>query len=159
MSMRPVIHWWTRQLPRSPSVLHDRAGADVDWSELAGIYVVGGAGSFPLIARSLRNAFDEKRVKRSLHPFAATAIGLAAFLDQEAGFVLCPNAFRATSASFAKPARARMCTSTRSSPKGAELPTAGEPPVVVTRTYRAAHNIGHFRFVEAPLVTGRSPRR
>src|SRR3984885_9240122 len=29
-----------------PGVLRDRAGGDVDWSEIAGIYVVGGAGSF-----------------------------------------------------------------------------------------------------------------
>src|SRR6202040_2277694 len=58
-------------------VLRDPAGDDIDWSEVAGIYVVGGAGSFPLVARTLRTVFDEKRVKRSLHPFAATAIGLA----------------------------------------------------------------------------------
>src|ERR1700735_1260505 len=32
-----------------PDVLHDRGGGDVDWSEIAGIYVVGGAGSFPLV--------------------------------------------------------------------------------------------------------------
>ena len=60
----------------------------MDWSEVAGIYVVGGAGSFPLVARMLRTSFGEKRVKRSPHPFAATAIGLAVFLDKEAGFAL-----------------------------------------------------------------------
>jgi molecular chaperone DnaK len=27
-------------------VLHDQAGGDIDWSEVAGIYVVGGAGNF-----------------------------------------------------------------------------------------------------------------
>src|ERR1700733_13558133 len=65
-------------------VLHDQADGDIDWSEVAGIYVVGGAGAFPLVARTARTVFDEKRVKRSLHPSAATAIGLAAFLDREA---------------------------------------------------------------------------
>ena len=63
-------------------------GSDVTWSEVAGIYVVGGAGSFPLVSRMLRATFGEKRVKRSPHPFAATAIGLAVFLDNEAGFAL-----------------------------------------------------------------------
>src|SRR5258705_7726455 len=65
-------------------VLRDpaRHSGDLDWSELAGIYTVGGAGSFPLVGRMLRKAFGEKRVKRSPHPFAATAIGLAAFLDK-----------------------------------------------------------------------------
>jgi hypothetical protein len=42
-------------------------------------------------------------------------------------------------------------------PKGAELPTAGEPPLVVTRTYRAAHNIGHFRFVECSRLRDGRP--
>src|SRR6202020_1793770 len=120
-----------------PDVLHDRAGGDVALSEVAGIYVVGGAGSFPLVARSLRNAFDEKRVKRSLHPFAATAIGLAAFLDREAGFApserLSPpfGVFRESCA------REDVCFDPIVS-KGAELPPADQPPFVVTRTYRAA---------------------
>ncbi len=76
-----------------PRVLRDRVGGEVDWSEVAGVYVVGGAGSFPLVARALRAAFDEKRVKRSLHPFAATAIGLAAFLDKEPDCALSRTPF------------------------------------------------------------------
>jgi molecular chaperone DnaK (HSP70) len=58
-------------------VLHDptRDGRDVAWSEVAGIYVVGGAGGFPLVSRMLRTTFGERRVKRSPHPFAATAAG------------------------------------------------------------------------------------
>jgi molecular chaperone DnaK (HSP70) len=138
-----------------PQVLRDRADADIDWSELAGIYVVGGAGSFPLIARSLRTAFDEKRVKRSLHPFAATAIGLAAFLDQEAGFTLSERLSRHFGV-FREACAGEDVYFDPIVPKGAELPTAGQPPVVVTRTYRAAHNIGHFRFVECSrLCDGR----
>ena len=72
------------------SVLRDpaRHGGHVEWSEIAGIYTVGGAAGFPLVGRMLRKSFGEKRVKRSPHPFAATAIGLAAFLDKEAGFAL-----------------------------------------------------------------------
>src|SRR6201993_1705072 len=116
----PLVDETTELLHR---VLHDPApgGRDVAWSEVAGIYVVGGAGGFPLVTRMLRTAFGEKRVKRSPHPFAATAIGLAVFLD-----------------------------------KDAFLPADGRTPLVVRRTYRAAHNIGHFRFVECSrLVDGR----
>src|SRR6202007_2454617 len=61
---------------------------DVTWSEVAGIYVVGGAGAFPLVSRMLRTTFGDQRVKPSPHPFAATAIGLAVFVDKEAGFAL-----------------------------------------------------------------------
>src|SRR5246127_1173752 len=46
----------------------DRVLHDVTWSEVAGIYVVGGAGAFPLISRMLRMTFGDKRGKRSPHP-------------------------------------------------------------------------------------------
>ena len=57
----------------------------VAWSEVAGLYVVGGGGLFPLVTRVLKERFGDKRVRRSPHPFAATAMGLAIFLDREAG--------------------------------------------------------------------------
>jgi molecular chaperone DnaK len=136
------------------NVLQDRTGAD--WSEIAGIYVVGGAGSFPLVARSLRAAFDEKRVKRSLHPFAATAIGLAAFLDKEAGFVLSERLSHHFGV-FREACAGEEVYFDPIVPKGVELPTAGQPPFVVTRTYRAAHNIGHFRFVECSRLRDGRP--
>jgi molecular chaperone DnaK len=128
-------------------VLHDPDGDDIGWSEVAGIYVVGGGGGFPLVARMLRTVFDEKRVKRSLHPFAATAIGLAAFLDKEAGFELSERLSRHFGVFREALAGEDVCFDPIVL-KGAQLPTAGQPPFIVTRTYRAAHNIGHFRFVE-----------
>ncbi len=138
-------------------VLHNPAagGKDVAWSEVAGIYVVGGAGSFPLVSRMLRTTFGDKRVKRSPHPFAATAIGLAVFLDKEAGFALSERfsrnfgVFREAEAGADVVFDPIVC-------KDVALPADGQPPLVVKRTYRAAHNIGHFRFVECSrLVDGR----
>ncbi|ORV96691.1 Hsp70 family protein [Mycobacterium kyorinense] len=129
---------------------------NIDWSEVAGIYVVGGAGSFPLVARKLRAAFDEKRVKRSPHPFAATAIGLAAFLDKEAGFALSDRLSR----HFGVFREAHAGEDVSFDPivsKGVQLPTDGQPPLVVTRSYRAAHNIGHFRFVECSRLRDGHP--
>src|SRR5579875_3889875 len=129
---------------------------EVDWSEVAGIYVVGGAGSFPLIARMLRTGFDDKRVKRSPHPFAATAIGLAGFLDKEAGFTLSDRlsrhfgVFREAHAGEDVSFDPIVC-------KGMQLPAEGQPPLVVTRRYRAAHNIGHFRFVECSRLRDGHP--
>ncbi len=45
-------------------VLRDptRDDGDVDLSEVAGIYAVGGAANFPLVARMLRKSFGDKRV-------------------------------------------------------------------------------------------------
>ena len=137
-------------------VLHDPNGDDIDWSEVAGIYVVGGGGGFPLVARMLRTVYDEKRVKRSLHPFAATAIGLAAFLDKEAGFALSERLSRHFGVFREALAGEDVCFDPIV-PKGAQLPAAGQPPFIVTRTYRAAHNIGHFRFVECSRLRDGRP--
>jgi molecular chaperone DnaK len=138
-------------------VLRDptRDSSDVNWSEVAGIYVVGGSGSFPPVSRVLRTAFGEKRVKRSPHPFAATAIGLAAFLDKEAGFALSERLSRHFGV-FREAHAGEHVVFDPILPKDVALPSAGQPPLVVARTYRAAHNIGHFRFVECSrLVDGR----
>jgi len=138
-------------------ILRDPAqgGRDIAWSEVAGIYVVGGAGGFPLVSRMLRTSFGEKRVKRSPHPFAATAIGLAVFLDKEAGFALSERFSR----HFGVFREAHAGTDVVFDPivfKDATLPSDGRTPLVVRRMYRAAHNIGHFRFVECSrLVDGR----
>lgn len=141
-------------------VLADAAGDEVDWSEVAGIYVVGGAGSFPLVARKLRTVLDEKfgekRVKRSPHPFAATAIGLAVFIDKEAGFALSDRLSR----HFGVFREAHAGEDVSFDPivsKGMQLPDEGQPPLVVTRRYRAVHNIGHFRFVECSRLRDGHP--
>lgn len=131
------------------------AGYEVTASEVAGIYVVGGAGSFPLVARALRAAFGDKRVKRSPHPFAATAIGLAVYLDTEADFELSERFSR----HFGVFREAEAGTGVVFDPivaKDAPLPADKRSPLVVRRTYRAAHNIGCFRFVECSrMVDGR----
>ena len=139
-------------------VLQDpaRDDGDVDWSEVAAIYMVGGAGSFPLVARMLRKSFGEKRVKRSPYPFAATAIGLAAFLDKEAGFALSERLSRHFGV-FREAHSGEDVTFDPILPKDVPLPVDGQPPLVVTRTYRAAHNIGHFRFVECSLLRDGHP--
>jgi hypothetical protein len=36
---------------------------------------------------------------------------------------------------------------------GTKLPAPGQPPVTALRRYRAAHNVGHFRYVECDDVT------
>ena len=87
--------------------------------------------------------------------FAATAIGLAVFLDSESSFELSERfsrhfgVFREAEAGTGVVFDPIVC-------KDAALPTDGRTPLVVRRRYRAAHNIGHFRFVECSrLVDGR----
>lgn len=138
----------------SDVLVDPRTGAAVE-EELAGIYVVGGAGAFPLVARMLRERWGERRVKRSPHPFAATAIGLAIFLDQEAGYTLADRLSR----TFGVFREARSGGEVIFDPifdRETPLPAPGEPPVTTVRVYRTFHDIGHFRFVECSrLVDGR----
>ena len=123
----------------------------LDPSELAGIYVVGGAGAFPLVARLLRERFGDKRVKRSPHPFAATAMGLAVFLDESAGYSLSER-FSRTFGVFRESSSGGDVVFDPIFDRETVVPAAGEPPLLSIRRYRAAHNIGHYRFVECSRV-------
>ena len=151
----PLVEKTVQVLSR---ILRDpaRDSGEVDWSEVAGIYIVGGAGSFPLAARMLRKSFGEKRVKRSPYPFAATAIGLAVFLDKEAGFALSERLSRHFGV-FREAYGGEEVVFDPILLKDAPLPADGQPPLVLTRTYRAAHNIGHFRFVECSRLRDGRP--
>jgi molecular chaperone DnaK len=128
----------------------------VAWSELAGIYVVGGASSFPLVPRRLKERFGAHRVRRSPHPFAATAIGLATFLDEEKGYALADCLTR----HFGVWREAATGSAVIFDPifnKDTRLPRLGEAPLASVRRYRSAHNVGHFRFVECGAVRDERP--
>ncbi|MFL5374595.1 MAG: Hsp70 family protein [Myxococcales bacterium] len=133
-----------------------RDDKDVDWSELAGIYVVGGASSFPAVYRALRERFGTHRVRRSPHAFGSTAIGLAITLDLHAGYSLTERLTRHFGV-FREAERGSEVTFDVLIPKDAQLPAYGDPPLTITRKYRAAHNLGHFRFVECARVEAGRP--
>jgi molecular chaperone DnaK len=142
----PVV---ARTLTALDEVMRDpRRDQDVvGWNELAGLYVVGGASSFPLVYRHLRERFGQGRVRRSPHPFAATAIGLANFLDEEAGYELSDALTR----HFGVWREADLGREVAFDPifnKDTRLPRLDEPPLEAVRRYRPAHNLGHYRFVE-----------
>ncbi len=115
--------------------------------DLAGLYVVGGASSFPLIGRRLREEYGQPRVKRSPHPFAATAIGLACFLDDEAGYELSDCLTRHFGV-FREAHAGREVSFDPIFSRDTRLPGPDDPPLASVRRYRPAHNLGHFRFVE-----------
>ena len=138
-------------------LLSDSGGESaIAWSEVAGLYVVGGGGLFPLVTRVLKERFGEKRVRRSPHPFAATAMGLAIFLDREAGWALEDRLSRHFGV-FRESETGTDIAFDAIFPKGTALPVPGAAPVSVTRRYRAAHNMGHFRFLECTRLTGGRP--
>jgi len=127
-----------------PAMRDPRRGDDpVPWAELAGIYVVGGASSFPPVYRKLRERFGAHRVRRSPHPFGSCAIGLAIHLDESAGYSLAERLTR--NFGVFREAGEEISFDVLV-PKDTALPAQ------VSRRYRAAHNVGHYRFVECGRI-------
>ena len=158
---QPVVE---RTLGALDEVMRDprREQDAVAWNELAGLYVVGGASSFPLLDRHLREKFGQGRVRRSPHPFAATAIGLATFLDEEAGYELS-DALTRHFGVWREGDMGREVAFDAIFAKDTRLPRMDEPPLYAVRRYRPAHNLGHYRFVECGKLreagrTATSPR-
>jgi molecular chaperone DnaK (HSP70) len=125
------------------------APTDVDLADIAGLYVVGGASLLPVIARTLRERFG-RRVHRSPYPSAAVAIGLAIAADDSAGFALSDRYAR-TFGVFREAEGGQRITFDPIFTEGTLLP-APSTPLTRTRSYRAAHNVGHFRFFECSAV-------
>ena len=119
--------------------------------DIAGIYVVGGASELPIVARALRERFG-RRVHRSPYPSAAIAIGLAIACDETAGFELSDRYAR-TFGVFREGQAGHAITFDPIFTSETALPTRDGAPVSCRRDYRAAHNVGHFRFFECSAVS------
>lgn len=119
--------------------------------DIAGIYVVGGASELPIVGRALRQRFG-RRVHRSPYASGAIAIGLAIACDEAAGFELVDR-FSRTFGVFREAEAGTEITFDPIFSEGTVLPTSGGEPVAFRRRYRAAHNVGHFRFLECSGVT------
>ncbi len=120
------------------------SGLDAVESEIAGIYLVGGSSSLPLVPRVLRERFG-RRVHRSQYPAASTAIGLAIAADPDSGFQLTDRLSRGVGVFREREGGREVGFDPVLSPHQVVSSTE---EVVVSRRYRAAHNIGWFRFVE-----------
>ncbi|HEX4355122.1 MAG TPA: Hsp70 family protein, partial [Polyangiales bacterium] len=112
---------------------------------IAGIYVVGGASALPIVARALRKRFG-RRVHRSPYASAAVAIGLAIACDESAEFELTEQYAR-TFGVFREGAAGLEITFDPIFTSETPVP-AKSGLLRSRRAYRAAHNIGHFRFLE-----------
>lgn len=115
------------------------------------LYVTGGGSELPLVTRMLKEAFG-KWVRRSAYTRAATAIGLAIHADAASGYTLRER-FGRNFGVWREADHGRRAWFDVIFEKGSLLPAAGEAPLTRERRYYPAHNIGHFRYLEAADVT------
>ncbi|MFO0743272.1 MAG: Hsp70 family protein [Labilithrix sp.] len=127
----------------------------VERDDIAGIYVVGGASELPIVGRALKARFG-RRVHRSPYASGAIAIGLAIACDEAAGFELIDRYTR-TFGVFREGEGGNAITFDPIFTRETVLPAAGAAPIAFRRRYRAAHNVGHYRFLECSAMddTGR----
>ena len=70
-----------------PLLIEQDEGPRILAEDVAGLYVVGGGSELPIVSRALRARFG-RRVHRSPHTAASTAIGLAIAGDPDSGYTL-----------------------------------------------------------------------
>ena len=129
-----------------PVVQRGEGGGEDAFADVAGVYVVGGASALPVVGRLLKARFG-RRVHRSPYPHAAVAIGLAIASDSAAGFEL-DDRFSRNFGVFREAQHGERASYDAIFTREMALPRPGQPPVSIERSYRPAHDIGHFRFFE-----------
>jgi molecular chaperone DnaK (HSP70) len=110
------------------------------------LYVTGGGSELPPVARILRETYG-RRVRRSAYMRSATAIGLAIRADTQSGFVLRER-FMRNFGLWRETDGGRSVVFDLVFARGTELPGPKQPPLRSVRSYRPAHNVGHFRYLE-----------
>jgi molecular chaperone DnaK (HSP70) len=125
-------------------------------SELAAVYVVGGASSLPVVTRVLRQRFGN-RVKRSRQPSSSAAIGLSIAADPASGVGVkerlnrCFGVFREADSGGGVSFDVILDATV-------QVPGDFAKPHSIRRRYQPVHNIGHFRFIEcSSLTTDKAP--
>ena len=113
-------------------------------SEVAGVYVVGGASSLPVVARRLREVYG-RRIHRSNYPSGAIAMGLAIAEDEAEGIDVSERFSRQFGVFRENMAGEEVAfdvifDGSLVLPKGRRYETR--------RDYAPTHNIGHYRYVE-----------
>jgi molecular chaperone DnaK (HSP70) len=122
-------------------------GVGQDWRSVAAVYLVGGASDLPIVARTLRERFG-RQVRKSPYPHASAAIGLAIAADTTAGYALRER-FTRHFGVWREEEHGRRVSFDVLFEKDTLLPSGAGEKLKRERSYRPAHNIGHYRFLES----------
>ncbi len=142
-SCRPLVE---RTLELVELAVGRAFGGEDPWSGVSALYMVGGSCDLPIVARILRERYS-RRVVRSPYPFAATAIGLAISADAGQRSKV-RDRFSRHFGVWREAEHGTRVVFDSIFEKDLPLPSGGQPPLVHTRTYQPAHNIGYFRYLE-----------
>jgi molecular chaperone DnaK (HSP70) len=129
----------------SRKVVEDLLAAHPDHA-IDTLYLTGGGSELPPVARVLRETFG-RRVRRSAYMRSATAIGLAIRAEGHEHLPL-RDQFTKNFGVWREADDGRNVVFDVLFPRGVKLPSRGEEPLRIVRSYRPMHNIGHFRYLE-----------
>ena len=135
-----------RPLIESTREVVERLLAEHPERQVETLYVTGGGSELPPVARILREGFG-RRVQRSAYMRSATAIGLAIRADSQSGFVLRDQFMRNFGLWRESDGGVAVALDVVF-PRGTTLPGPHQAPLRSVRTYRPAHNVGHYRYLE-----------
>jgi molecular chaperone DnaK len=110
------------------------------------LYLTGGGSELPPVARVLRETFG-RRVRRSAYMRSATAIGLAIRAEGHEDRPL-RDQFTKNFGVWREADDGRNVVFDVIFPRGVKLPSRGEEPLRIVRSYHPVHNIGYFRYLE-----------
>jgi molecular chaperone DnaK (HSP70) len=110
------------------------------------LYLTGGGSELPAVARVLRETFG-RRVRRSAYMRSATAIGLAIRAEGHEDRPL-RDQFTKNFGVWREADDGRNVVFDILFPRGVRLPSRGQEPLRIVRSYRPVHNIGYFRYLE-----------
>lgn len=150
---RPLIE---ESLRASEALLdaHARPADDGGAASVAieALYVTGGGSELPLVSRMLREVFG-RRVRRSAYTRSATAIGLSIQADAQSAYRL-RDQFTRYFGVWREADSGHEVVFDPLFSRGMKLPSAAGPPLVSSRKYFPAHNVGHFRYLECTALSG-----
>jgi molecular chaperone DnaK (HSP70) len=148
----PAAAFYERCRPLVEETIRTVAGL-VGADPIEALYVTGGGSELPLVNRMLREEFG-RRVRRSAYTRSATAIGLAIQADAASGYAL-RDVFARNFGVWREAEGGQVMVFDVIFPPGTRLPGPGELPLTITRRYQPAHNVGHFRYIEASHLDGK----
>ncbi len=132
-----------------PLLTLDEEGNYRPGEDVSGIYVVGGGSELPAITRGLKDRFG-RRIRRSPYTAGSQAIGLAIASDPTASYTLIDQLSRWFGVFREWDGGSKVTFDVLVGPDA----IISDDGNVISRTYRAAHNVGWYRFAECTSVEG-----